>query len=99
MILQKAIKAISQLILAIGLLLFVYGISCHVFDTYVFRESLFLGYGILHIGLLFFLLQKIIERKSNQLPIGRYIMGVFLVCIISIAQYVLFILVITGVSR
>lgn len=99
MILQKVIKAISQLILAIGLLLFVYGISCHVFDTYVYRESLFLGYGILHIGVLFFLLQKIIELKSNQLPIGRYIIGVFLVCLISILQYALFMAVITGVSR
>ncbi len=93
------LKPTTRFTLIIGLVLFAFGVSTHIFDTYIFRESLFLGYGILHMGALFFLSQKILARKSNHLPIGRYIIAAMLVCLISIAQYVLFMLVITGVSR
>ncbi len=76
--LQNVIKIISQLILAIGLVLFLYGISCHVLDTYIFRESLFLGYALLHVGGFSFLVYKIIARRSDNQPIKRLVIGAVL---------------------
>ena len=87
----KNLNPISKLILAIALILFLYGILSRLIPVYFFWESLSLSWFILLVGLISILVLKIGKKKINKERTTGHKIGIGMICFIMIVQIVVFV--------
>jgi len=94
------LELLNKVFLGIGLVFIFSGFIAHVFDLYnSLRNGYFIGIPILLIGLMFFLILKILRNYYTEKPTLKLLIALIVILLVTIGSYALFSAIMQAVSR
>ena len=93
------IEIIVKILLCISLLFIITGVFIHLFDLYVFRDSLFIGIPLFLMSLICYLSIRLFRNLVLKQSTKKLLISIVILCLFSIGLYLLFSGIMQAISR
>ncbi len=94
------LEFLVKVFIAISVLFIMSGVIAHTFDLYnILRNGYYIGIPLFLISLIGYLFLRLLRNFKTKTPVTKLLIGLILLCVITISLYIVFSKIMEAVSR